>query len=58
MPLLPDKKVGEIMIPVEDYASIALEATLKEAVTVLHKSMRGEDESAFYGQQTDRKSVV
>jgi CBS domain containing-hemolysin-like protein len=52
MPLLPDKKAEEIMIPIENYATIAIDSTLKEAVATLHKSMRGEDESCYCGRQT------
>lgn len=51
MPLLPDKKAGEIMIPAKDYLTVPVEGTFKDAADALARSMNTYNEEGAQGHQ-------
>lgn len=49
MPLLPEKKAGEIMILAKDYLTVPVEGTFKDAVNAIARSMNTYNEEGFHG---------
>lgn len=51
MPLLPDKKAGEIMVPANNYLTVPAEGTFKDAVEAIARSMNTFNEEGLHGHQ-------
>jgi len=47
-----EKKVAEIMIPIEDYSSVSVNSTVKEAITILKKSFCDLDTGECHGHRS------